>query len=267
MKPLILCADDFAVHAAASAGIVALAQAGRLSATSVMVLSPRWAVDAAALRELRGTLDVGLHLDWTSEFAVAAGHGASLARVMAQAVVGKLTIAAARAEIERQLDAFEAHWQAAPDHVDGHQHVQQFAGVREALTDALAARYPAGSRPYLRVSEAKGGGLKTAVITAMGAAALRRRAQAAGITCSPALAGVYDFSSDGVAYAARMRGWLRDAPAGSIIMCHPAVSVVESDVIGAARVAEFAYLSSADFAHDCTHAGVQLSRGAVLKSL
>jgi len=45
--PLVLCADDYAVHAPASAGILELARRQRLSATSVMVLSPRWAEDAA----------------------------------------------------------------------------------------------------------------------------------------------------------------------------------------------------------------------------
>lgn len=78
MKRLILCADDFAVNEAASLGIAALAHAGRISATSAMVLSPRWAKDAALLQDVRGRIDVGLHLDWTSAFACAAGHGVSL---------------------------------------------------------------------------------------------------------------------------------------------------------------------------------------------
>jgi hypothetical protein len=43
MKGVILCADDFAVHESASLGIAHLARLGRISATSAMVLSPRWA--------------------------------------------------------------------------------------------------------------------------------------------------------------------------------------------------------------------------------
>ena len=54
MKPLVLCADDFAVHGEASRGIAELAQQGRLSATSAMVLSKRWTQDAALLQDLRG---------------------------------------------------------------------------------------------------------------------------------------------------------------------------------------------------------------------
>ena len=42
-KAVILCADDFAVNASASLGIAKLAGLGRISATSAMVLSPRWA--------------------------------------------------------------------------------------------------------------------------------------------------------------------------------------------------------------------------------
>ena len=137
MKQLILCADDFAANASASRGIAALAGAGRISATSVMVLSPRWAGDAALLQAMRGQIDVGLHLDWTSAFARTAGHGVSLASAMRQAVLGGFDRVAARAVIERQLDAFEAVWKSPPDHIDGHQHVQQFAGIREALVAAV----------------------------------------------------------------------------------------------------------------------------------
>ena len=51
--------------------------------------------------------------------------------------------------LEPQFDAFERAWGAPPDHVDGHQHVQQFAGIREALLACIARRYaswPAGLR-------------------------------------------------------------------------------------------------------------------------
>lgn len=75
IKEVVLCADDYAFNAPVSQGIVALAVLGRLSATSVMSLSPRWAEDVVALRDVRERLDVGVHLDWTSSFAFEAGHG------------------------------------------------------------------------------------------------------------------------------------------------------------------------------------------------
>ena len=170
IKRVVLCADDYALNASVSQGIVNLARAKRLSATSVMTLSPRWSDDAPALRELRGVIDVGLHLDWTSEFAQQAGHGKSLGVVMWQSLRGALHADAVRDVIERQLDAFELHWQAAPDHVDGHQHVQQFSGVREVLVDVLQQRYGARvHRPWLRVSKVAQSDIKSHIITWMGA--------------------------------------------------------------------------------------------------
>jgi predicted glycoside hydrolase/deacetylase ChbG (UPF0249 family) len=263
LKPVVLCADDFAVNASASQGIAQLAALGRISATSAMVLSPRWAQDVALLQDLRGRIDVGLHLDWTSEFAVASGHGLSLGKAMLKATLGGFDPVAARAVIERQLEAFEAHWQAPPDYVDGHQHVQQFAGIREALVQALASRY--GERdvkPYLRISRAPPAlaDLKSRVISVMGANALESIATQACITGARALLGIYNFRGDESRYSGLMAGWLRAAPPWSIIMCHPALKAEAGDAIGAARAQEFAYLSGVDFPQALAQAGVQLAR-------
>lgn len=265
VRRIILCADDFAVNASASQGIAALAGAGRLSATSAMVLSPRWAQDVALLQPLRERLDVGLHLDWTSEFAVAQGHGLSLGQAMRRAVLGGFNPVAARAVIDHQLDLFEAHWQAPPDYVDGHQHVQQFAGIREALVQALARRYgQAARRPYLRVSKAPRGqaDLKAWVIAVMGAGALEKIATRLGLARATALLGIYSFEGDEAAYGQAMAQWLAQAPPGSIIMCHPATRAEAGDEIGPARAREFAYLSGAAFPKALAQAGVQLARGA-----
>lgn len=262
-KSLVLCADDYALHGGVSEGILSLIEAGRLSATSVMTLSPRWARDALALAPWRGRVDVGLHVDWTSAFAQAAGHGGGLGAVMRQAVWPGHAVAAARACIEQQLQAFEDHWGAPPDHVDGHQHVQQFAGIREALVAALVARYPRAQRPYLRVSRpvAGQGGLKGRVIAAMGAQRLQRLAQAEGMACSPWLSGIDDFQGDVATYAGRMARWLAQAPEGTLLMCHPASRVAEDDEIAAARVREWTYLSSPAFAEALDQAGVRLVTG------
>ena len=268
-KAVIVCADDFAVHAGASRGIAALARAGRISATSVMVLSPGWPEDVALLKDLPHPIDVGLHLDWTSEFALASGHGLRLGAAMLKALCGGFaggtSTAQTRGVIERQLDAFEAHWKAPPDYVDGHQHVQQFAGIREALMQALAKRYGSGARskPYLRVSRAPVGhaDLKSRVIAAMGAPALEKLAADAGLPVAAALLGVYDFAGDENRYGALMEGWLQAAPAYSIIMCHPAQDAPLQDTIGAARQREFAYLGGAQFSAVLERASVRIVRG------
>ena len=271
LKRVVLCADDYALNAPVSEGIVNLARAQRLSATSVMVLSTRWSQDAPALRELRGAIDVGLHLDWTSEFAQQAGHGQSLGALMWQSVRGALQTQAVRDVIERQLDAFEQHWQAPPDHVDGHQHVQQFSGVREVLVDVMQQRYGAlAHRPWLRVSKVAQSDLKSQVITWMGSAPLLRWAKRQQWPVASPLLGAYGFDGDIASYQAHMQAWLQNLPTPShngdvpIIMCHPAVGAQADDAIGDARVREYNYFTSADFVSHLQQFGVQLCRGQSL---
>lgn len=271
LKHVVLCADDYALNAPVSEGIVNLARAQRLSATSVMVLSPRWPQDAPALRELCDTIDVGLHLDWTSEFAQQAGHGHGLGAVMWLSLRGALQPKAVREVIERQLDAFEQHWQAPPDHVDGHQHVQQFTGVREVLLDVMQQRYGAlAQRPWLRVSKVAQSDLKSRIITSMGSSPLLHWAQQHRWPVASPLSGAYAFDGDVSAYAARMQGWMKNLPTTSatdalpILMCHPALHAQVGDAIGAARACEYVYFSSPDFGLHLKHFGVQLCRGQTL---
>jgi predicted glycoside hydrolase/deacetylase ChbG (UPF0249 family) len=264
-RGVILCADDFAVNRSASEGIAELAHLGRISATSAMVLSPRWTQDVALLQELRGSIDVGLHLDWTSEFAQQAGHGLPLAAAMRRSLLGGFDQAQAETVIERQLDLFEAAWQAPPDYVDGHQHVQQFAGIRQALVRVLVRRYGGlAVRPYLRISRAPAGqaDLKGRIIAWMGANALEKIARATGLRCSSALLGIHDFSGSPADYATFMARWLEQAPKGSIIMCHPAQACEPGDEIGVSRVQEFVYLAGPLFAQALAQSGRVPARGA-----
>ena len=270
IKNLVLCADDFAMSASVSEAILRLAQAHRISATSAMVLSPRWSEDAARLKELRGQIDVGLHLDWTSDFAIAQGHGQPLAPIMLRSAFGGLNAEAVRVQIERQLDAFESVWQAPPDHIDGHQHVQQFGTIRQALLQVMARRY-AGCQPYLRVSRPPTGqaDFKGRVMAAWGSQALTREAALQGIPCAPALSGIYDLFDEGVHYASLMEAWLAQVPEGTLLMCHPGLArpdhATSAQVDHAyARVAEWQHLSSDLFAEQLQARGVHLMRGTSL---
>lgn len=265
IKDVVLCADDYALNAPVSQGIVALAVLGRLSATSVMSLSPRWAEDVLALRNMRDRIDVGLHLDWTSNFAISAGHGSSLSVVMARAALRLYPQKNIEIEIERQLDAFEAHWLAAPDHIDGHQHIQQFAVFRDALTAVLLRRYGrSAQRPWLRISHVAQPGLKARVISAMGAQDLEQWAKDNDWPAVAPLLGAYGFDGSVDDYAVRMQDWLAHLPQSNraLIMCHPAVSAQTDDAIGVARKREFAYLASNDFVQHISNANVQLVRGS-----
>ncbi|CAN1505342.1 HpnK, hopanoid biosynthesis associated protein HpnK [Burkholderiaceae bacterium] len=269
VRDVVLCADDYAVNAPTSQGIVALVVLGRLSATSVMTCSPRWAEDAPALRDMRGRLDVGLHLDWTSSFAQSAGFGGALSTVMRRAALRRFDRQALRDEIERQLDAFEQHWHATPDHIDGHQHVHQFAGLRDALFEVLLRRYgTATTRPWLRISNVAQAGFKARVISTMGSETLQAWADDHHWPTVSPLSGAYAFDGSVADYAKSMQGWLADLPPASAkpaaIMCHPGASTQADDDIGPARAREFAYLASDDFVQDLRDAGVRLVRGSGL---
>jgi predicted glycoside hydrolase/deacetylase ChbG (UPF0249 family) len=271
MKNLVLCADDFALSAPVSEAIVQLAQAQRISATSAMVLSPRWAQDAASLKDLRGQIDVGLHLDWTSEFAKARGHGLGLGRIMLHSVLpealGLLNSHAVEVEIERQLDAFESSWQAPPDHIDGHQHVQQFGIIRRALLKVMQRRY-AGQQPYLRISRPPDGqaDLKGLVMAAWGSQALLREAALRQIPCAPALSGIYNLFDEHLDYATLMDAWLAQVPESTLLMCHPGLPTGQrqspSGDHAYARVAEWQHVSSDLFMQQLQQHHVRLVRGA-----
>ena len=282
-KHVVLCADDFAFTASASKGIASLVAQGRLSATSAMTLSPRWPHDAALLAPWRGRVDVGLHLDWTSPWALAAGHGQSLAALMLQQVAprglgahGRQTKNDLQALVHTQLDAFEAAWGAPPDHLDGHQHIQQFEGIRQAMLQVLVNRYAPSERPYIRVSRPVRGlhGFKAWVIQALGAKALLQEAKAAQVPVVGWLAGVDDFMGDAASYRQDFVRWLQAVPHGALIMCHPGApsgeasfSISDSgmgesmDPIAMARVREWAYFESEAFKEDLQRANVVLVRG------
>ena len=265
VRRVVMCADDFAISAPVSQAIAQLAQRHRLSATSAMVLSPRWSHDADLLKDLRGQLDVGLHLDWTSAFAIAQGHGHSLGQIMLRSMLapqlGGLQTTAVTAEIERQLDAFESVWQAPPDHIDGHQHVQQFGTVRKALLDVMARRYGA-QQPYLRVSRPTPGrsDFKGRVMAAWGSTALVHDASRLRIPTAPALSGIYDLFNESVDYASLMDAWLRQVPDTTLLMCHPALNETTDDH-AYARAAEWRHLKSEAFVDQLNARRVSLVRG------
>lgn len=262
---LVICADDFGMNPAVSQGIAQLADQARLSATSAMTLAPGWPTDVAWLRPLRHRLDVGLHLDWTSPFAIAAGHGCSLPQLMLRTRLHRLNPQQVLHSIERQLDLFETHWQAPPDHVDGHQHIHQFPVIRDALIAVLLRRYPSGQRPWLRISQPLASDLKSWVIGAMGANALARLAQQAGLSHSAHLNGIYNFDGDAKAYAHKLRTWAQEAAShpGTLLMCHPGLlSQDQQDPIALARQREFQVLSGPMLPELLQQHRLSLSRGS-----
>ncbi len=262
---LCICADDFGLHPAIDEAIVELASRGRLQAVSVMSLGPAWAADAAALRAVAGSgVDIGLHLDLTA-FA-AAGLRHDLPWWIVASHLHRIDRAALCHEIDRQCEAFERHRGGPPDHVDGHQHVHHLPVVRDCLVQCLLRRWPQ-HRPWLRANrparlpgEAPAERIKSAVIDALGANALRHLAQRHGLPQNRRLLGVYDFRGGAPRYRQLLAGWLAAATDGDVLMCHPARAPVPGDPIAAARVAEFTVLASDAFDTLRRSAGLHLAR-------
>jgi predicted glycoside hydrolase/deacetylase ChbG (UPF0249 family) len=145
--PVALCADDYGIAPGVDDGIVALAEAGRISAISCMTVLPRWPAAAQRLPPLAATVEIGLHFTLTLLAPLGTMPGLApdgrlppLGRLLAAAAARRLDRAEIAAEFARQWDAFTAALGRPPDFVDGHQHVHQFPVVRDAVAAALAGR-------------------------------------------------------------------------------------------------------------------------------
>lgn len=270
-KPLVVCADDFSLNAEVSAGILDLLATRRLSAVGCMTQSPLWREWARQLRDYSGKADIGLHLNFTQSFD---GDFASqiftrpLAVLMGMSVLRVLSKKRLRASICQQLDNFEQEMGAAPDFIDGHQHVHVFPQIRDCLLEECARRYgnkPAADKPWIRsVATMYGdGGLKGKVVQWMGAQACESKFRGTGFAHNTAFAGLYNLKPD-APFDKQMRTWLNALPAGGLIMCHPARAFVEGDAHPAARVAEYHYFMGNQWMRALADAGVYLVRGSDL---
>lgn len=277
--PLIVCADDYAQSPSIDKAILALIKAGRLSATSCMTLSPRWAQSAELLHEVRDKADIGLHLDFTQfSHAVRLSHP----KLVLACLTGLISKTVIRQNIEQQLDAFEQAFGCHPDYIDGHLHVHQLPVIRTVLFDVLVARYgclPASKRPWLRVANPpNGAGFKAGVIRYLGAKAFSKLAEKFGFNTSHLLLGVYDFKGETTDYFKHWKTWLEQLKAfykaeqnsahvPVVLMCHPSVEDSEQgdllDPIARARVNEWMLLNSDEFNHWWDGSSVLLSRGHV----
>lgn len=258
---LCICVDDFGMSEGINAAVFELVERSRISATSCMVGRGAWAAGLPGLREIDPLrIDVGLHLDFSRSV-----HGdapeSSLARFIARSYLGMLRPAPVLAEIRDQLARFEDGLGRAPAFVDGHRHVHQLPIVRDMLVEELADRYRS-SAPWLRSTApppttgiAK---TKADLIHALGGRALCRLAARRGIPTSLGLLGVYDFAGDTAAYRLRLERWVGACRTGDVLMCHPSLTNLPSDPIGAARVREFDVLSAIGLPLRTEHGAVAL---------
>jgi predicted glycoside hydrolase/deacetylase ChbG (UPF0249 family) len=255
MQNVIINADDYAMDEGVDAAILKLASLGSISAASAMTLSPRWPAAARASHDA-APLSWGLHFDLTSAFVGGGFAGQSLVSLMVRAMTRSLDNEALRREADRQLSLFEAGRKAAPDFVDGHQHVHQLPVIREVLLETIRDRYgEEAKRIGLRICKPQvWRGVKAAIIGGSGASRLSQLAGDYGHPVNSDFAGVYDFASD-ANLAAYWQDWVRSLTGPlPLIMCHVAIYSEEegdSDPIRLARLREFAYLASEEFQWLC----------------
>jgi len=266
---VILCADDFALHAGADRAIRQLAAVGRLDAVSCMTRSPGWLAAAAALLDLPAGLQTGVHLNLTEAGVASEGdHCRPLPRMLIESFARLLPRQRIRATIERHLDAYEQVLGKPPDYVDGHQHVHQLPGVIEELTAVLARRYPRERRPWLRDTTPPSGlsSRKAWIIASTRSWRWPSMLERHGLRSNPAFIGVYDFVADRTRYVAAIKSGLMACPDCTLMMCHPAVGPASAgDTIAAARQMEYEFLSSAAWADLLAEAGCVAGIGSVAR--
>jgi hypothetical protein len=272
---LVLCADDYALTEGVSRGILELAERGCISATSVMANMPGWPRLAPALREVAGSIGIGLHLNLTTASPLGtlpgvapAGAFPNLQDLLRRAATARLPAAEVRSEIERQLDAFEQAFGAPPGFVDGHQHVHVLPVIRTTLLQVLRERGLQG-RVWLRdpsdgilpIIRREVSANKALIVKAL-AIGFRRAARAAGFDTNEGFSGYSPFEL--ATRPERVFGQaLIDLGPRPVVMAHPGYADetlrgLDSDV--ESRPHELAYLASPAFQDLLQEWGVVLSK-------
>ncbi|HEY8382789.1 MAG TPA: ChbG/HpnK family deacetylase [Microvirga sp.] len=232
-RSVVLCADDFALTEGVSRGILELAEAGRISATSAMTNRPAWADLAGTLKPLAGRIGVGLHLNFTTgeplgplQELAPSGRFPEIKPLMRQAFAGRLPRAELRGEIERQLDAFVGAFGSPPAFVDGHQHAHVLPVIRGELLAALGARGWQG-RVWLRDPSDRVGPIlrrqvswRKALVVGGLAFGFRRAARAAGFDTNEGFSGYSPFDLATTPERVFGQAFLALGPR-PLVMCHP----------------------------------------------
>lgn len=272
-RRVVLCADDYGMSGGVSRAIVELAWAGRVSATSVMVLAPRWREFSRDLVPLAGRVGIGLHLTFTWGASLGPmprlapdGRLPSLRALVGKALTSGLPRAELAAEIERQLDSFEAGLGRPPDFVDGHQHVHALPGIRSALLDTLTRRRLAGRlwirdpADSARAILGRGGAVGKAAIVAGLASGFGRACRQAGFHTNRGFAGFSSFDP-GLDLRSDFARFLARPGPEHLVMCHPGhVAPGERlDGVEEARGRELAFLDSDAFPALLRERGIELA--------
>jgi len=262
MRSVVLCADDFGLTEGVSRGILELAEAGRVSATGAMTNMPGWRRSAPGLRPLKGRFGIGLHLNLTTGSPLGpmphlapGGAFPPLKGLLTKALTGRLPAGEIRAEVARQIDAFEEAHGEPPDFVDGHQHVHVLPVVRQALMGVLKGRGYAG-RLWVRDPSDRTAaiverriGRRKALLVKLLARGFRETARAAGFDTNEGFSGFAPFDLSVPPDRIFAEAFLNPGPR-PVVMCHPGYGDEELSGLDPAvesRDAELAYLLSDAF--------------------
>ncbi len=272
---LILCADDYAIAPGVSRGILSLIERGRLTATNCLTVSPFWPEHAEWLKPYAGKADIGIHLALTLLTPLGAmprtapqGRLPDIKDLTIDSWRRRLDLAEIKAELTRQLDAFEAAFGRPPAFLDGHQHVHQLPGVRDIVVALWQSRLaPHGT--WLRLTDDSLPAIlcrgaertKSAIISLLGRG-LGRRARALGIPSNDSFSGVQDFSGR-VPYAEMFERFLEEARGRHLVMCHPGHvddELRKVDEVTDPREEELRFFASDAFPAAVARHGLVLSR-------
>ena len=276
LRRIWLCADDYGISTSVNAAIRDLIALGRLNATSVMVAAPGFnRAEAAALNVLTscsGRLAIGLHVTLTAPFQplsagfapLANGAFLPLREMLKRASFRQLRAKALAREVAAQVDAFAAAFGRPPDFIDGHQHVQLFPQIRDAVLAVASTKAPgAWVRQCGRALPlARRLGDRKGLLLDVLSRGFRKRARARGVATNPAFAGTYDFAAGEPDYAALFGAFLQRLPTDAVVMCHPGLvdaELTRLDPLTTLREREYAFLMDKAFPAWLRDQGVALA--------
>ena len=267
-----LCADDYGISPAVNVGIRELIARGRLNAASVMTAAPHLdANEATALDKLNSggkRAALGLHVTLTAPFEPLSegfapllnGQFLPLQTVMRLATLRRLNGEKLTREVTAQVRAFVAAFGRPPDFIDGHQHVQLFPQVRDAVLKVAAQAAPgAWVRQCGRARSARRLKGRKELLLDILSVGFRRKARWLGMATNPAFAGAYNFKSD---FAKTFPRFLAGLPDGGLVMCPPGFVDAELkrlDPLTDQREKEFTYFNSDEFPQVLAEHGVALA--------
>lgn len=262
-RRISLCADDYGLSAGVNRAIRDLIAKRRLSATSVMVVTP--AFTRTEIDELKAVasdapgFSIGLHVTLTAPYHPLTihfrpqkdGEFVKLGKLLQACVLRRLDVDVLRAEIAAQIATFVAMTGRAPDYVDGHQHVQLFPQVREAFVAAVKEHAPDAWVRQCGRGEIRPGRFRDAKALMLDVLSkgFRETAARAGLRFNPAFAGAYNFSKK-PDFAKLFERFLLRLPDGGLIMCHPGfvdATLVALDPLTDQRKNEYDWLMSDNF--------------------